>query len=818
MNLLDSLLDAIVRLHGDALVMHVGEKPYVVTTAEAASEFRGPLSWGQVELSSRVLTLQAVTGMLQQILPADQRSALDEYGAIEYDVASGADTAERFRIVAARGGDDVWLEVRRQPKHAAAAAPEPSPVHAGTPAPEPDADTTPLATTDAGQQAEPPLVPATPTQPAPVAAGAETVLPAPPDGVSVPREPAPVPSTVTAIDEEPALSDHDMDHDHVLLSAEDWGDEVMTEGDLGELLRASAAAVISGDADPADSPPGVLPPGFGVLEIVDTHALDDDHDEEVEISLDHMRAASLEHLTQAAVRDSATDPVRPPDFDLPRQPETVSAGHGLPLDEHADLLHPPVFHLDYPEPDHEVADFRDESLAQYVPEASAGGVPPSEPAREAVSAQPEVAPVPAAAETPTPIHAADPAADAAAAVMDEDDHLESATTEEPGRSRPALVVPLTRHGRGEAAADLRSGVGTLERVLRLAAARGAGALYLVADAIPMVRIDGEFSPLEDEPAFSAALVDRLTADLAPHAGDESAAGGEWTFDVQEIGRVRWTSFRDHRGPGLIFRLVPPRAIAADQLALPAEVQALCSEADGLVLVAGGRGSGKSTLLTSFVDLINRTRSDHVITTESQIDFLHENKRSFISQREIRGDADAVAAAVRAATREDPDVLIIEDLRTPELVTLALETAQTGRLVFASVPAPSALSAVERMIEMFPPERREKLQASLAGTLRGIVSQVLLRRLRGGRVAAREVLLNTPAVANLILEGKTFQLPAALEGGRKLGMMPLAESLAALVREGVVHPSHAYRKAPNREQFLSILRRDGLDTSVAERLA
>jgi twitching motility protein PilT len=265
-------------------------------------------------------------------------------------------------------------------------------------------------------------------------------------------------------------------------------------------------------------------------------------------------------------------------------------------------------------------------------------------------------------------------------------------------------------------------------------------------------------------------------------------------------------------------MVPARAIAAEQLGLPAEVQALCSEAEGLVLVAGGRGSGKSTLLTSFVDLINRTRSDHVITVESQIEFVHENNRSFVSQREVRGDSDAVAAAVRTACREEPDVLIVEDMRSPELVSLALEAAEAGRLVFGTVPAPSAVSALERMIEMFPPERREKVQASLASTLRGVVSQLLLRRLKGGRIAAREVLLNTPAVANLILEGKSFQLPAALENGRRVGMMPFAESLATLVRDGVVHPAHAYRRAPNRDQFLTILRREGIDVSIAERLA
>ena len=314
-------------------------------------------------------------------------------------------------------------------------------------------------------------------------------------------------------------------------------------------------------------------------------------------------------------------------------------------------------------------------------------------------------------------------------------------------------------------------------------------------------------------------MERLLAELSPRTRDAAAGpAAEWVADVPEIGRVRCVTFRDHRGPGIIFRMVPPRAISADQLGLSAEVQALCTEADGLVLIAGGRGSGRSTSLSSFVDLVNRTRSDYVITTESQIEFVHENKRSFISQREVRGSGEAVAAAVRAACREEPDVLIIEDLRTPELLSLALEAAESGRLVFGAVPAASAVSAVERVIEMFPAERREKAQASLAGVLRGIVSQVLLRKLKGGRVAAREVLINTPAIANLIAEGKTFELHAALDGGRRHGMMPFSESLAALVREGTVHPSHAYRKAPDPEHFLAVLRRDGMDAAIAERLA
>ena len=352
------------------------------------------------------------------------------------------------------------------------------------------------------------------------------------------------------------------------------------------------------------------------------------------------------------------------------------------------------------------------------------------------------------------------------------------------------------------AARRRAAVATnLERILRLAAARGAATVYVVANAAPVVRVDGEFSTLEGEPAISTAVVERLTAEVSPASAIRAAVGRVDDRRAGDRPRALPDVPRSPR-PGIIFRMVPPRAIAADQLGLSAEVQALCSEADGLVLVTGGRDSGRSTLLTSFVDLINRTRSDHIISVESQIEFVHESKRSFISQREVRGE-DAMVGAVRSACREEPDVLVIEDIRSHEVASLALEAAEAGRLVFASVPGAFDLlghRAADRAVSRR--SSREGAGARLPAALRGVVAQVLLRKLRGGRVAAREVLLNTPAVAGLIMEGKTFQLSAAIENGRRVGMMSFAESLATLVREGVVHPSHAYRKAPSREQFLA----------------
>jgi twitching motility protein PilT len=389
--------------------------------------------------------------------------------------------------------------------------------------------------------------------------------------------------------------------------------------------------------------------------------------------------------------------------------------------------------------------------------------------------------------------------------------------------RQAVVIPLAR-------TPIKTEVVTvpftpsedaaLMHTLRIAAARGASTVYVVAQSKPMIRIDGEIGPIESEPTLTAADVDRLVMELAPPRRRDALQNGpvEWLCDVPEIGRVRCLTFRDHRGPGVLFRMFPPRAISADQLGLTPEVQALCQQSDGLVLVTGARASGKSTLLNSFVDVINRTRSDHLITVESQIGFVHESRRSFISQRETRGDAELAATYARAALREDPDVIMIEDLKSADLVSAALEAAESGRLVFASVPAASTIGALERVIDVFPADRRGWARSTLATALRGVIAQVLLRRVKGGRVAAREILLNTPAVSQIVLEGKMFQLPVALDSGRRHGMVPLTDSLAAHVRDGSVNVAEAYRKALDRAALVALLKREGVDTSFAERLA
>ncbi|MCX6538316.1 MAG: ATPase, T2SS/T4P/T4SS family [Acidobacteria bacterium] len=391
--------------------------------------------------------------------------------------------------------------------------------------------------------------------------------------------------------------------------------------------------------------------------------------------------------------------------------------------------------------------------------------------------------------------------------------------------QPGVVLPLARSPIRTDSSRLTPtpspkylGIG---RLLRTAAARGASSLYLMAEARPKIRIDDEILPLETEPPLGTAEVESLILELAPGANREALVGGtnaEWVCELPDVGRVRCLSFRDQHGPGAVFRLIPTRLISADQLGLSRDIQALCAEGDGLILVAGPRLSGKSTLTSALVDLINRTRTDYLISLESEIKFLHENRKAIVSQREVRSDPDVMLAHARAALRENPDVLVIDDLKTPELVALALDAADSGHLVIATMTAPTTSAALARLIESAPFDRQAQVALALSESLRGAIAQVLLRKSGGGRVAAREVLFNSSSMAALIAEGKVSQLPLAIDSGRKYGMVPMNDALLAFVQSGAVDAREAYRKAHDRVAFVEQLRREGIDTSFVERLA
>ena len=456
MSLVASLLQAVVSLDGEALVIHVGEKPYVVTTK------------GQVELATRALSLEAVSGIVEQLLPIDSQRALEEFGAAQYQIPLRSDwPQEHFEVVAARGGNDVWMEIRRRRGH--------------------DDDAVPV----------------------------EMFAAAPPE-----------PTVDSGRHEDIALPD----------ALELWPPD---EGAVSDLALAPEPRLESKPEPKLELKPEPKP--------------------------ELKPAPKIEAKVETPV---------------PQKVEQV------------------------------------EPKGEVKPAAAA-------PAELKVA-------------RPMPVPAPPP--------------------------QPAVVLPLSRNPvRSDLPPPIATATG-LDRLLRIAAARGASTLYLASEARPSVRVDGEIQMLDGEPPLRHSDVESLLLDLMPERNREALRSGmetEWLCDVAEVGRVRCMTFRDHRGAGGIFRMLPARAVTADQLGLSREIQALAAEPEGLVLVAGPRSSGKSTLVSAFVDLINRTRHEHVVTIESEIKVIHDLRSSLISQREVRGNSDELLAAMHAAIREDPDVLVVE---------------------------------------------------------------------------------------------------------------------------------------------------------------
>ncbi|HKR56074.1 MAG TPA: type IV pilus twitching motility protein PilT, partial [Gemmatimonadales bacterium] len=240
---------------------------------------------------------------------------------------------------------------------------------------------------------------------------------------------------------------------------------------------------------------------------------------------------------------------------------------------------------------------------------------------------------------------------------------------------------------------------------------------------------------------------------------------------------------------------------------------LCYLTKGLVLVTGPTGSGKSTTLCSLIDLINRERSDHIITIEDPIEFVHENKKCLITQRQVHVHTESFKSALRAALREDPDIVLVGEMRDLETIAIALETAETGHLVFGTLHTTTAPSTVDRIIDQFPADRQAQIRIMLSESLKGVIAQTLCKKVGGGRVAAREILLTTPAISNLIREGKTFQIPSIIQTSKKLGMITLNDALLDLVEKKQVEPDEAYMKAVEKAGFAAQLKSKGFKLTV-----
>lgn len=342
----------------------------------------------------------------------------------------------------------------------------------------------------------------------------------------------------------------------------------------------------------------------------------------------------------------------------------------------------------------------------------------------------------------------------------------------------------------------------LDELLKIAVERGASDLHLSSNYSPCIRVDGEMQFLSEFPILTPPENEALLKAIMPEKSRQELDNDwdtDFSYTLDGFGRFRINAFRDIYGVGGVFRSVPELVPSLEDLGLgfSSVLRELCMNTKGLVIVTGPTGSGKSTTLAAMVDLINRTRKEHIITVEDPIEFIHQSKNCLINQREVHRHTRSFAGALRAALREDPDIILLGEMRDLETTEIALETAETGHLVLATLHTNTATSTVDRIIDKFPGDRQNQIRTLLANTLTGVVAQTLCKRIDGGRVAAAEILLATPAVRSNIRDQKTHQLPTAIQTGHSVGMRSFTDSLFQLTQDGIISPREAYLKAVDK---------------------
>ena len=342
---------------------------------------------------------------------------------------------------------------------------------------------------------------------------------------------------------------------------------------------------------------------------------------------------------------------------------------------------------------------------------------------------------------------------------------------------------------------------------------GASDLHLSVSMPPMIRKDGKMMTLKsNEMTLTPDSMKELLTSIMPPKNQEEFQqrhDTDFAYEIEGLARFRANIFMDRKGMGGVFRIIPTKILTAEQLGLSKAIMDLCNLSKGLVVVTGPTGSGKSTTLCAMVDSINKTREDHIITIEDPIEFTHENQKCLVNQREVHNHTDSFKDALRAALREDPDILLVGEMRDLETISIAIETAETGHLVFGTLHTTTAASTIDRIIDQFPADRQQQIRVMLSESLKGVIAQTLLPKKGGGRVAALEVLIVTPAISNLIREGKTFQINSSMQTGKALGMVMLNDALFELVKKGLVEPRDAYIKAVDKSNFESLLTRNGM---------
>ena len=344
----------------------------------------------------------------------------------------------------------------------------------------------------------------------------------------------------------------------------------------------------------------------------------------------------------------------------------------------------------------------------------------------------------------------------------------------------------------------------IDALFRMLVEKGGSDLHLSAGRKPMIRESGDMMEL-DLPVVDTADVEHFISQIIPERNKrefEETCDSDFAYEIEDFVRLRCNVFRDRFGAGAVFRVIPTEVLTADDLGLPPAVRGLCHLSKGLVVVTGPTGSGKSTTLAAMVDLINRSRREHIITIEDPIEFVHRDNQCLVNQREVHKHTQSFSAALRAALRQDPDIVLVGEMRDLETIQIAIETAETGHLVFGTLHTNTAISTVDRMIDVFPSDRQMQIRTMLANSLKGVIAQTLCKRVGGGRVAGLEILMVDSGIAALIRDQKMHQVASSMQVGKSKGMILLNESLILLVKAGTVTKDEAYLKAVDKFDMLS----------------
>ena len=342
----------------------------------------------------------------------------------------------------------------------------------------------------------------------------------------------------------------------------------------------------------------------------------------------------------------------------------------------------------------------------------------------------------------------------------------------------------------------------IAELLAFSVKNNASDLHISAGLPPMIRVDGDIRRI-NVPALDHKTVHSLIYDIMndkQRKDFEEFLETDFSFEIPNLARFRVNAFNHNRGAGGVFRTIPSTILTLEELGCPAGFKEIADQPRGIVLVTGPTGSGKSTTLAAMMDHVNNERFEHILTIEDPIEFVHESKKCLVNQREVHRDTHGFNEALRSALREDPDIILVGELRDLETIRLALTAAETGHLVFGTLHTSSAAKTIDRIIDVFPAAEKTMVRSMLSESLRAVISQTLLKKTGGGRIAAHEIMIGTPAIRNLIREDKVAQMYSAIQTGQSVGMQTLDQNLQDLVARNLISRIDARSKAMNKEMF------------------